>query len=186
MNEREQPWSPTDSRQTETPPNQYQEQRASTDVQQGDTGGSMAPQGPPQSFGSGGSQSMPTQTGGEGMGQQAKQQQSIPGTPLVDVVETPEELIVYVDAPGYEKENIDIHADANTLAVSADRSSNPSFDEEEGERGLVVERPLKLERTIPLPVHIDPEEADASYDEGVCEITIPKEEGEKRREIGFQ
>ena len=185
MNDKEQPWSPTDSRQPESPPNQHREQRASTDVRQG-AGGSMSPQGSPQSFGSGAPQSAPAQAGGEGMGQRAKPEQQIPGTPMVDVVETPEELVVYVDTPGYDKENIHIHADANTLAVSADRSSSPSFNEDEGERGLVVERPLKLERTIPLPVHIDPEEADASYDNGVCKVTIPKEEGDKRREIGFQ
>lgn len=187
MNERDTQWSPGEPRPHDSPMNQhqFQEHQASTDVQQGGAGGS---QGTPQPFGSGGMQSMSGQAGGERMEQQAtqRQQQTVPATPMIDVVEAPEELVVYVDAPGFEKDDINIHADANTLAVSADRSSNPSFDEDEGERGLVIERPMKLERTIPLPVHIDPEEASASYDDGVCKITIPKEEGEKRSEIGFQ
>lgn len=190
MNERDTQRSPGEPRPNDPTMNQhqYQEHQASTDVQQGIAGGAAGSQGSSPPFGSSGLQSMPGQAGGEGMEQQAtqRQQQAVPATPMVDVVEAPEELIVYVDTPGYEKDDINIHADANTLAVSADRSSKPSFDEDEGERGLVIERPMKLERTIPLPVHIDADEASASYDDGVCKITIPKEEGEKRSEIGFQ
>lgn len=148
----------------------------------------MESRGPAQPPKSGGMQS-PPQTGGEGMGQpsqQQGQQQTAPGRPMVDIVETPEDIVVYVDVPGYEKDDIDIHADANTLAVSADRSSEAPFDEDEGEQGLVMERSVRLERTVSLPVHIDPEEASASYEDGVAEITVPKEEEEKRREIGFQ
>lgn len=107
-------------------------------------------------------------------------------SPMVDVVETQEELIVYVDTPGFEKEDIHIHADANTVSVSADRSSKPVFDEDDGERGLVVERPTKLERTISLPIPVDPEEASAEYEDGVCEVTVPKKEDDQRKEIGFQ
>ncbi|WP_232686297.1 Hsp20/alpha crystallin family protein [Halobacterium zhouii] len=188
MNERDRPRSSRKSRETESPHARRQDHRASTDVQQGGTGGSFGARGQPQPPEFGGVQPAPPESEGEKMTQQSTQgqQQSRFASPMVDVVETPKELVVYADTPGFEKDDIQIHADANTLSVSADRSSKPPFDEDEGERGLVIERPSKLERTITLPVHVDPEEASASYEDGVCEITIPKEEGDKRREVAFQ
>lgn len=188
MNEREHPWSSGEPRRTGSSPSRRRDHRASTGAKQGRTGESVGSQEQPQPPAAGGTQSPPRETGSEGVDRQSApgRQRPGPASPMVDVVETPEELVVYVDTPGFEKEDIQIHADANTLSVSADRSSEPPFDGDEGERGLVIERPSKLERTITLPVHVDPEEASASYEDGVCEITIPKEEGDKRREVAFQ
>lgn len=187
MTERDQPWSPGEPRPTESPADQHREYRASADAQPGVTGGSAGPQGPPQPPASGGGESPPPQTERERMGRSPAQGgQHGPTSPMVDIVESPKELVVYVDTPGFDKDAIQIHADANTISVSADRSSEEFVDEDDGERGVLLERPTKLERTISLPVQVDPEEASASYENGVCKVTIPKEEGDKRREIGFQ
>lgn len=51
---------------------------------------------------------------------------------------------------------------------------------------LLNERPLRLERTIPMPAHIDPEQAAAEHENGVCLITVQKDENDRRHEIGFQ
>jgi HSP20 family protein len=107
-------------------------------------------------------------------------------TPRVDVIESAEELVVRLDAPGFEKDQIEIHADANNLYVTADRSSEPAADTERGERALLNERPLRLERTIPMPAHIDPEQATAEHENGVCIIRVQKDEDDRRHEIGFQ
>lgn len=124
-----------------------------------------------------------------GAGQQAAESMEVQPpavTPRVDVIESAEELVVRLDAPGFEKDQIEIHADANNLYVTADRSSEPSVDPDRGERALLNERPLRLERTIPMPAHIDPEQATAEHDNGVCLITVQKDEEDRRHEIGFQ
>lgn len=112
--------------------------------------------------------------------------QSTAAVPMVDIVESAEEVVVYVDLPGFEEEEIDIHADANNLFVTADRSDDPVYDADEGESALLTERPVRLERRVSLPSHIDPEEATATREDGVCQITVPKDEQERRHEIGFQ
>jgi len=112
--------------------------------------------------------------------------QALATMPMVDIVESDEDVVVYIDVPGFEEEQIDIHADANNLFVTADRSDDPVFDPEEGESALLTERPVRLERRISLPAHIDPEEATATQEDGVCIITVPKDEQERRHEIGFQ
>lgn len=106
--------------------------------------------------------------------------------PMADIVESPDEVVVYVDLPGFEEDQIDIHADANNIYVTADRSDDPVYDADEGETALLAERPERLERRISLPSHIDPEEATATNEDGVCRIAVQKEEQERRHEIGFQ
>lgn len=128
-----------------------------------------------------------------GVGQQQQQQQTEAqeyrppaATPNVDVVESDDELVVLLDAPGFEEDQITVHADANNLYVTADRSDDAAADSSEGERALLSERPMRLERAIALPGHIDPEQATAEHDNGVCRIAVPKDEDDRRHEIGFQ
>jgi HSP20 family protein len=106
--------------------------------------------------------------------------------PMVDVVESASELVVRVDVPGFEKDQLEIHADANQLYVTGDRSGESGVDAEDGERALVTERPVRIERAIPLSVHIDPEQVTATHENGVCEIVVPKDENDRRHQIGFQ
>lgn len=117
--------------------------------------------------------------------QEVAQQEPSVVTPAADVIETPNEIVVYVDTPGFEKDHLQIHADGNRVYLSGDRSEDAAIDTEEGEHALLAERPVRIERTIPLPVDIDPELVTASHDNGVCEIVVPKDETERRHEIGF-
>lgn len=124
-------------------------------------------------------------TGGQ---QQAESTEYQPpaATPKTDVVESDDEIVVLVDAPGFAEDQITVHADASNLYVTADRSEDPLVDAEGGERVLLHERPVRLERAIALPGHVDPEQATAEHDDGVCRISVPKGEDDRRHEIGFQ
>jgi HSP20 family protein len=124
-----------------------------------------------QEFGTGSAQQVSEQT-----------QQRLTGTPSIDIVDTPDELVLFVDLPGYEEENIKIQADGQNLSVSAERRDE---DQEEG-REYTRERPQKLHRTVRLPTRANVNEADASYENGVCKITLPKMEEDRQHEIAFQ
>jgi len=139
----------------------------------------------------------PRQPASVGAGQQQHQQQHqqaaagehrlrAAATPNVDVVESEQEVVVLLDAPGFEEDHITVHADANNLYVTADRSEDPSAGSADGERTLLRERPVRLERAITLPGYIDPEQATAEHENGVCRIVVPKDEEERRHEIAFQ
>lgn len=114
--------------------------------------------------------------------EQPAQAQQPAAVPPVDVVESADELVVRIDVPGFEKDELELQADANRLYVTGNRSRELDDDEQ----ALLTERPTRVERTIPLSVDIDPEEVTASHENGVCEVVVPKDAQTKRHEIGFQ
>lgn len=101
----------------------------------------------------------------------------------VDMIEAESELIVFVDTPGFEKEEIEIKADEHSLILTAERA--PEIGEDQ--QIIQQERPTTIQREIPLPTEVDIDEAEATYDNGVSRITLPKHErDESRHTIGFQ
>lgn len=114
------------------------------------------------------------------------QLQPPPTVPALDVVESTSDIVVELDAAGFEKDQIEIHADANQLYVSGDRTEGSETNPDQDEHYLLNERPVRIERTIALPVHIDPEQVTATHENGVCRIVVPKDENSRRHEIGFQ
>lgn len=101
----------------------------------------------------------------------------------VDVIGSENELIVLMDTPGFEKDEIDIEADEHSLILTAERSP----DTEEDHQFVQQERPTTIQREIPLSAEVEINEAEATYEKGVTRITIPRhEEDEGRHTIGFQ
>ncbi len=92
--------------------------------------------------------------------------------PPVDVYETDSEIVVKAELPGVKKDNIDVTIKENTVHIKAERKEER---EEKTENVHRVERFYgKIERIIPLPAEVKPEEAKAEYKDGVLEIRIPK------------
>jgi len=132
----------------------------------------------------GASFSDPMQEVGVGSSQQVSEQsqQRSLGMPSIDIVDTPDEIVLLVDLPGYEEEDITIQGDGQNLTISAELTD----DEQEEGRRLTHERSRKLQRTVRLPARANVNEADATHENGVCRITLPKMEEEKQHEIAFQ
>jgi len=76
-------------------------------------------------------------------------------TPLTDVQDTGDKVMVTVDIPGVEKEDIDLNVRDNILIVSV-----------EGKR--------RYKKRIQLPAKVDPQGADATYNNGVLEVELEK------------
>ena len=101
--------------------------------------------------------------------------------PPVEVYETDRELVVKMDIPGVKKEDIDITVRENAVVVKAERKEE---QEEKTENVFRAERFYGvIERVVPLPVEVKPEEATAEYKDGVLEIRIPKLQVEKEKKI---
>ena len=100
--------------------------------------------------------------------------------PPVDIADTSSDIVVRIDLPGFEREDIEIHASDGRLDVTAERDSTV----EESETVIQRERSNTLQRTIPLPLSAVIEGADASYDQGVLEITLTKDDTTRVIEIG--
>ncbi len=94
--------------------------------------------------------------------------------PDVDIKEMDNELIILMDLPGIEKEDITLKLTEDRLEVKAEKREE---DEEEGENYYSVERTFKgFRRVIDLPTFVDPDDASASFKNGVLEVRATKTE----------
>ncbi|HZD58977.1 MAG TPA: Hsp20/alpha crystallin family protein [Anaerolineae bacterium] len=102
-------------------------------------------------------------------------------TPDVDIYEKENNIIVRMDLPEVKPEDVDISIVDNTLRIKGERKHIEEVKEENYYR---TERRFgSFERTIELPVAVKTEEIKATYKEGVLQITLPKAEEKKAKEI---
>lgn len=104
--------------------------------------------------------------------------------PMADVRETDEAVIVTMDLPGVDKEDVDITVSGDDLRVVAERKSEIELSEEDY---LKRERAYtRFERIVKLPVAVKMEEAKAKLSDGVLEITLPKEVVTAKKRINIE
>lgn len=98
----------------------------------------------------------------------------------IDVVDDGDEIVVVADLPGFNKDDISVKADTHRLRVEAEHEATTKVEDDDFYRR---ERSREsLSRTVPLPVEVEAGEADASYDDGVLSVRLPKagvEDGEE-------
>ena len=93
-------------------------------------------------------------------------------SPLTDVVEEDEKVIVTTDLPGVDRENIELNIKDNALVISAGKGKE---EETEKEGYLRKERSfMRYYREIPLPDGVTEEGANAQLKNGVLTVTLPK------------
>ncbi|MBN2378296.1 Hsp20/alpha crystallin family protein [candidate division WOR-3 bacterium] len=101
--------------------------------------------------------------------------------PAVDVEETKDSIYVRVEIPGMKKEDIKIQAAGDTLVISGERRHS---SEEKDRHFHRVERAYgKFQRALQLPVEVQSDKAKATYKDGILEVSFPKSEKAKAREI---
>ncbi len=98
--------------------------------------------------------------------------------PAMNIAESPEDYTVTVDLPGVKKEDINIETSNNQLTISAERRS-----ENGGKKGQSEKFFGRYKRTFSLPAGTPAEKIEATSNEGVLSIRIPKGEHAKGRRI---
>src|SRR5689334_5215524 len=101
--------------------------------------------------------------------------------PLVDVYEDEHNLVLKLEVPGVEEENLNIEWENNVLTVKGERK----FEKEEKEENFhrIERRYGSFARTFRLPNTVEGEKAEAHYDKGVLKVTIPKRAEAKPKQI---
>lgn len=95
-----------------------------------------------------------------------------PETVPVDIEETDDGYVVTADLPGVEKDQISVRVDGDTLHLSATHDREVA---EEGKDYVRRERSSRqVRRSVSLPGPVDPDSADASYEDGVLTVRIEK------------
>lgn len=93
-------------------------------------------------------------------------------TPSVNTREGEFAYHVDVDLPGVKKEDIKVDLKENVITISAERRFKEEVKEEDYYR--IETRFGKFSRSFTLPEDADIENIDASSDNGVLEVVIPK------------
>ena len=101
--------------------------------------------------------------------------------PGIDISETDNQFQITAELPGMDKDNIDISLDNGRLSISGERKFEK---EEEGKKFHRVEtRYGSFNRSFQLPDNVDEESIQASYENGLLNISIDKAEDKVKKKI---
>lgn len=112
----------------------------------------------------------------EGQVERSRQMPAV--TPVVDIFENDEEILLFADMPGVDKENITINIDNGKLSLSGVRKMTAGGAANWEEFGDV-----EYQRVFAVPQTIDVEKINAELKEGVLRLHLPKSEAAKPRQI---
>lgn len=102
-------------------------------------------------------------------------------SPAIDLIETNDDVLVLVNLPGVDPNQVEITLTGNMLTV---KGQQPCVEEAAGQIVHRRERPLgTFCRSIPLPVAVNSEQVSAESRHGVLTIRIGKAERVKSRQI---
>lgn len=100
--------------------------------------------------------------------------------PTINLSEDNDNFYIRAELPGIDSENLDIQAAGDSLSISGERK----IEVEEGVKYHRREREAgKFSRMIKFPKPCDTEKIDASLVNGILNLTIPKSEAAKPRQI---
>ncbi len=111
---------------------------------------------------------------------------AIAGTfPPISVGETPENVIVYIFAPGIDPDALDLTLEKGILTIAGERDTTKDVGENPDPQGYHRRERFsgKFRRIISLPESVDPNKVTAKYSNGILHVTIGKREEEKAKKI---
>ena len=101
--------------------------------------------------------------------------------PAFDLSENEKEYVVRLEAPGIHKENLDLNYTGDLLTITGKREM---AKEKEGETYLWRERELgRFVRSVRLPTPVIGSKIEATYQDGILVVHLPKEKPEPSSKI---
>src|SRR5437016_1875028 len=101
--------------------------------------------------------------------------------PPVDIYEDEHNIVLKIEVPGIDENDIDVRIENNTLTVQCERKIEKEEKEENFRR---VERHYgSFTRSFTLPPSVDPAQVSAHYDKGVMNINLAKKAEAKPKQI---
>jgi HSP20 family protein len=101
--------------------------------------------------------------------------------PALDVFEKEDKFVVKAELPGMKEEDIDVSVVGDTLSIRGEKKTETEIKEEDYYR---CERSYgSFYRSIPLPSNVDANKIEASFDDGVLEVALPKSAKIKPKKI---
>jgi HSP20 family protein len=94
------------------------------------------------------------------------------GSPRVEIVETDDMILINVELPGIEGKDVDIRVLPHEVRLKAEKKQEEQFQDDKQYRSELYYG--SMSRSVSLPSEIDPEQAVASFKNGILKLTLPK------------
>ena len=105
-------------------------------------------------------------------------------SPRVDILQADDKIVVKADLPGLSKEDLDISVVDGHLTIKGERKHEDEVKEDDFHR---IERVYgTFERSFELPATVEREKIEATYKEGVLEVTLPIKPEAKPKQIAVK
>ncbi len=101
--------------------------------------------------------------------------------PRVDIIDRETEIVVKAELPGVAKDDIDVSMTDNSVTIKG-RSSHEEKEEKGNYYRCEISRG-SFSRTVPLPAEVNADKAKATFNDGILELTIPKEKKSHSKSI---
>lgn len=102
----------------------------------------------------------------------------------VDVAETEQAYTLKAELPGVNKDDIKVAVEGNQVTLTAEVRQEK---DEKTEHTLRSERYYGMQsRSFSLPQDVDDASAQATYKDGILELTLPKKPGVARKQLQIQ
>lgn len=100
--------------------------------------------------------------------------------PPINVFQQGDDILAIIELPGVDKNGLQIQAKENTIRISGKKA----VDYPEGISAHRRERIFgEFDRTISLPVQLNPDSIKAEYRDGILALFLPRSERDKPRTI---
>ncbi len=119
-------------------------------------------------------------------GRGRREDESVTGNwmPSVDVKETKDGLQIFAEVAGVDPKDVEVTVEGGVLTLKGSRTFEKAV---EGETYHRVERAYGLfERSFTLPTNVEPEKIQATYKNGVLQLSLPKREEAKPKAIAIK
>ena len=93
-------------------------------------------------------------------------------SPPLEMYEKEDKFIVRAELPGIKKDEIDISMTGDTLTIKGERKATKEVKEEEYHRCEVCYGSFL--RSVTMPGAVDVDKIEATYEDGILEIQVPK------------
>ncbi len=101
-------------------------------------------------------------------------------TPSVDIFEDANNVVVKAEIPGIKKEDIDVRLTDDVITISGEKKKEDKVEKKDYCR---LERSYgSFKRSFRLPKEVQADKAEAKFEDGILEISIPKTEQAKKKE----
>jgi len=102
-------------------------------------------------------------------------------TPIIDVFEKEDRFVVKAELPGMKEEDIDVSVVGDTLTIKGERKAETEVKEKDY---YCCERSYgSFFRSMTLPSTVDAKKVEASFEDGVLEVNLPKTAEVKPKKI---